>query len=549
MRILISAILAACPVMAFGQGEGGQSGESTRLFSTGQLEVGRDTWRAEHWRDGYLGSYALDLDLSRLAVTVGPSHRELRGMASARHTLSATLPRRSQPVVLNLTSIYEGVNGVISHTGTVEGDDGSLVTLSMQGDEVLGKIHTDGLLYLIQGRNEDYRISVIDSALLPKAEPLDHDHDHGDDAADPAAPVGSRPGRSPGGGNTLMSGSGNVSVLVLYTPAVAANDNVSLLASNVIAQTNSSMAFSGVAGTNYLTLADMQPLSDNLATYGQRCRGDIYDRAAFRLGTFSDLDTRRVAAQADMVLVLFTTETSYTECGTGGRVGGMAFVHSSVNPIAFTADTYALGDLTGPHEIGHVFGGHHEHQMGGTLPYSYGYASTTCTWQTMMGGYEGMPGYEDCVFDYDEPHPAMQPVKRLPRWSNPALSYLGEPTGTSTQNMKAALEALMPIVSAWQADPTAPGTTGSFWVAPLMCYGQHQASWSAVTGATHYQLLVSTSPTFSFPYVMHITGSTTAQFSIQPSEPLYLRVRACNAGGCGGESSQGSATVYYPYCL
>ena len=41
----------------------------------------------------------------------------------------------------------------------------------------------------------------------------------------------------------------------------------------------------------------------------------------------------------------------------------------------------------------------------------------------------------------------------------------------------------------------------------------------------------------------------SANSDIGPSETLYLRVRACNAGGCGGYSAQQVADDYYPICV
>jgi hypothetical protein len=333
-------------------------------------------------------------------------------------------------------------------------------------------------------------------------------------------------------------------MLVLYTPAVASRNDISLLVSSIIAQTNASLSVSGVAGTNYLTLADLEPLSGNLSTFGARCRGELYDDAIARDGEFSDLDTRLANADADVVLILVTTETGYTECEFGsGRFGGVAAYHNAGEPFAFSTDTYALGDLTAPHELGHVFGGDHEGGSFGALSYAQGYAISTCDWQTMMGG------YILCPFDFGEPDPNQQPTARLPRWSNPSLSYMGQATGTSTQNMSAALDIQMPIVSAWEADPSAPGAGSGFGVSSWLCYGTHSAYWSSVSGATHYQLMASTSSSFTSPYLVTFSGGTSAVFNIAQYETLYLRVRACNAGGCGSYSSQAVADDYYTTCI
>lgn len=347
----------------------------------------------------------------------------------------------------------------------------------------------------------------------------------------------------------MRSGGGNVATLILYTPAVAARNNISLLANQIIAQANASLAASGVDSSNYFTLADLKPLSSNFTTFGSRCADDILYQARDRVGAFSGVDTTLSNADADIALILVTTEISYDDCWQDvGRIGGVAFLHEEADPFALSTDTYALGDLTAVHEIGHVLGGDHEYgTANAALPNAYGFvALPSCAWQTLMGGY----AHPSCPFDVDQPFPHLQPTTRLPRWSNPNQTYGGIAMGSSTQNMADALETLMPTVSAWETNPAAPGTASGFAVWSWLCYGTHTASWTATTGATHYQLMASTSVTFSSPYLIHIaSGATSANFDIGPSETLYLRVRACNAGGCGGYSAQQVADDYYPICV
>lgn len=428
--------------------------ESSMLVVAGEPGAARNVERAAHWQAGLLGTYTATFDLGLLK---GADTRNSEHLATpahvARRSLSALLPGHQLPVVLDFTTIYEGTDGVVTHAGTVVGDDASLVTLSVQRNEVLGKIHTGGLLYLLEGSSE--------------------------------------------------------------------------------------------AGH----LADLKPLSSNFTTFGSRCTDDILYQARDRVGAFSGVDTTLSNADADIALILVTTEISYDDCWQDvGRIGGVAFLHEEADPFALSTDTYALGDLTAVHEIGHVLGGDHEYgTANAALPNAYGFvALPSCAWQTLMGGY----AHPSCPFDVDQPFPHLQPTTRLPRWSNPNQTYGGIAMGSSTQNMADALETLMPTVSAWETNPAAPGTASGFAVWSWLCYGTHTASWTATTGATHYQLMASTSVTFSSPYLIHIaSGATSANFDIGPSETLYLRVRACNAGGCGGYSAQQVADDYYPICV
>lgn len=520
--------------------------DDAMLLAFGEPTSARNVERAEHWQEGLLGTYSATFDLGLLTASdARSSASSATPVHVARRSLSALLPGSQTPVRLDFTTIYEGTDGVVTHAGTVAGDDGSLVTLSIQGNEVLGKIHAGGLLYLLEGSVESgHTLSVIDSARLPGSRPRPDDRRVHSHAHDEGKPTANRRNERPE--PATRSSGGNVATLILYTPAVAARNNISVLANEIIAEANASLSASGVDSSNYFTLADLKPLSNNFATFGVRCRDEVLDQARFRFGAFSGMDALMSSAQADTALILVTTEPTYDECLQNvGRVGGVAVTHEDEYPFALSTDTYALGDLTAIHEIGHVLGGDHEGGSNGVLPNAYGFAEeSSCGWQTLMGGYVA------CDFDEEQPFPQFQTTTRLPRWSNPNMNYGTVAMGSSTQNMADALEMLMPTVSAWESDPAAPGSASGFAVSSWLCYGTHTASWSATTGATHYQLMASTSVTFSSPYLIQIaSGATSAIFDIQPSETLYLRVRACNAGGCGGYSGQQVANSYYPVCI
>ncbi|HEX4953961.1 MAG TPA: S8 family serine peptidase [Thermoanaerobaculia bacterium] len=80
-----------------------------------------------------------------------------------------------------------------------------------------------------------------------------------------------------------------------------------------------------------------------------------------------------------------------------------------------------------------------------------------------------------------------------------------------------------------------------------LCYGLNDAEWSAVTGATYYQLYISTSSTFTTQSLLYSGPNLDHTFNV--SGTRYLRVRACNASGCGGYRNGDRSATYTNGCL
>ncbi len=231
----------------------------------------------------------------------------------------------------------------------------------------------------------------------------------------------------------------------------------------------------------------------------------------------------------------------------------LSFGHSS--PFAFSTDTFALGDLTALHEIGHVMNGEHENltqppQACGLSDPSYACGlvhsyipSPACAWQTMMGG------YVDCAFNFSEEDsgqqsPFGQSTPRIARWSNPDVFYGLYRTGSASRDMAAALDINMPKASAWMPDPVPPSSApASLTVNSFQCYGFNSASWSSVSGATEYRLYNTGGWT---PVLLYSGPNTIADFNVNSSTPV--NVMACNAGGCSGWSPTANAQ-FYSGCL
>ncbi len=99
----------------------------------------------------------------------------------------------------------------------------------------------------------------------------------------------------------------------------------------------------------------------------------------------------------------------------------------------------AVGNLSFPHELGHLYGCRHDTYVDNTnTPYAYGhgYVYTTGFWRTIMA-------YNDRCLDFGFS------CTRLQYFSNPAVNYNAQPMGTvATNDNESALEASVSSVAA-----------------------------------------------------------------------------------------------------
>lgn len=450
-------------------------------------------------------------------------------------------------VTLHTHRLHSYVRGVETYSGRVDGIESGFFTLSIENDKVYGQVNIEFMAYDIRYDTvaSAHVLTEIDLAKLPKhsPEPLR------DGVADEEL-LKSVSGSIPLSGST----NGTVRVLILHASDVS---NASTLASNVIAKMNDTFFDDGMDPDLHVTLADLRNLNSDLDGV---CNEDILSKMENEISPFANIATWISDEDADVVLTIATTDPSVTGCdytGPYGRIGGQASgLMDAARPYAVTADTYAIGDLTAVHELGHVLGGGHPIWSVSTLesfsddvePYSRGYIADDGDWQTIMGSYDD----KGCEFSTTLPN---YDCIRLPLWSDPTKSYAGEARGVTyvsdtqvpySADMVSALEIQMPLAAAFDSYTySSPGAISGIDVEE--CFANNIVTWNSVANAENYQVLRSYSGSFTNPEVIYFGAQTHVRIVVNQGSTKYIKIRACNGSGCGQYSSQLTLT-YNPYC-
>ncbi|MCB1603138.1 MAG: hypothetical protein KDI59_00685 [Xanthomonadales bacterium] len=439
------------------------------------------------------------------------------------------VPDSNQPLFLNFENVQNLIEGedVVTYTGHVEGDTGNFFTISVDGDNVMGKINYGKFIYIIaplEGPGNKHSIAKLEKRLMNK---------------DTSEDVIGEEGIEKKAVNYVekwANGTGYVKVLFYFSSDVYWP---SAYVSTIVSEMNAALFRSGVASNNSISSAGMKIIN---STFSGQCKYDILNKMGYSLSEFSNIQQDIVTYGADIAVLIVRSNTGQQcQAGFSGRVGGLAYGYLSQYPFAVVADSYALGDLTALHEIGHIFGG--AHAVAGGYPGVYSYSrgliyfdhqNPDNSWQTIMGAYG--TGSDDCVFN--GPY---SPCERIDYFSNPSKYYNGIATGASNRNMKQSLNNTMPIVSGWRGNaltvPSAPNPISSQSGA---CYGMNTIHWTAQSSATQYKLYSSSSSSFGSPALVY-SGSATGTF-INVAGTEYLRAKACNSAGCSAYSNQVVAT-------
>lgn len=413
-----------------------------------------------------------------------------------------------------------------------------------------------------------HELFVVDRAMLPR-----------DDDTIPSVPdVLSNDETTTFSSTASTTGSGDVRALFLFANNVG---NQSVMTANIISEFNNALSRSDVASSNKLSLAGIRTVASGF-TGEKACKGKILYDMHSRNPPFTDIDQWMSDNAADIAFLIvengpvnvdcpetdtFDAPTRIGGASTGFFPGDAGIQDHSESPFSMSSETFALGDLTALHEIGHTLGGRHA-DFSTSIEmdfvngeFAHGFDNDNAgEWQTIMGGYRFSTA-DRCGFDFDNPDPTTQPCERIPYFSNPDKSAtingqfvptLGTTTITGTlgdvnAQFKADMETWletsgMPIVSGYFQDPSPPSSAPVLDVIPGHCWGLFDVTWTSVSGATNYRLYRSRSSSFASPTLVFDGSGTFATINVPESTTWYLQVKACNSGGCGPWSNQESAT-------
>lgn len=434
---------------------------------------------------------------------------------------------RSKFLELFVGGVAEELPGVLSYAGHVKGDDDSSFTLTVnQADQsVVGKVHEGGTLHLLQGR-------VGEGLTLSEIEVTQNVQDPADDEV--------RPSKSSRAVFQKAAQGGNVRMLLVYGDDVPARvGNIATFAANFVAEINLILGNSGVSNSNYVSLAGVESAGNTWRppVHGSTLTKDhVINRMTNDVGEFSTLSTRMDALKADIAVGVMSADDASNCPGSGcavGRVGGIANTWLASDPFAVVADTYVLGDLSGPHEVGHVLGGAHHNDSSITpQPYSKGKLVSN-TWITVMGAFVN----PSCPFYTLNNVPT---CPRIPRFSNPSVSWGGTPTGDAgVADMASALALQMPVVANYSSEgPSTVGPVGSLTFSQSGTF--MTLSWTAAAGSpTSYQVEQAehpapvSNPVYTWKPRLYSGPNLSTTFLVKFGTYFSWRVRGCNSAGCG----------------
>jgi hypothetical protein len=206
-----------------------------------------------------------------------------------------------------------------------------------------------------------------------------------------------------------------IDLMMLYTRKAASrypHDPADLLAM-AVEQANDALENSGL-GNITLRLVHTEAVDYD------ESEGEHFDhlyRMVDGVGTFKDVRKLRNEKKADIVGLILDDASG---CGLSTRVAPDAedayfVVHHSCASITISV----------AHEIGHILGARHDRAIDANdRPFAYGHGHVNGKWRDIMSYQQSCNG---CL--------------RVPFWSNPRVKYLGEPTGTDSEdNARVILE-------------------------------------------------------------------------------------------------------------
>jgi hypothetical protein len=342
-------------------------------------------------------------------------------------------PEIPKKIILNLfddkvfTAIYdrtpEKVLRGIGWIGHLEGVDRSQVILIMTDGMLTGSVSMPGGLFRVRGTgNEVHIVEEVDPSQFPEeSEPVVPPVVFLEETFESNKDVYADGGE----------GCADITVLVAYTPearsAAGGTQPIEDLIELAVQETNQSYINSGINAR--LTLVHtMETQPGEAANNFSQDLNSLYNTYD---STFTAIDNARNQYYADEV-ALIIEDSQY--CGLG-------YLDSSASS-AFTVThrTCATGYYSFGHEIGHNMGARHDWYVDDANASQKGYVNADDRWRTIMGYNSrcSASGFN---------------CQRLQYWSNPAVSYGGDPMGVTAVGPKNCVEgSLSPNPSSCAAD-------------------------------------------------------------------------------------------------
>ena len=262
------------------------------------------------------------------------------------------------------------------------------VILTFKSGYVAGLIYSDNDVYEIIPKGDKQILTKLDQSLFPEC--------GGEIRSDEG------PAMRLDAGQAVDSGD-RVDVLVVYTTATK-----NILGGDAQAQAHAQAAIDA-ANTAYINSrirmrVRMVHSQEFLYTETSSASTDLSN-----LRNDAGIQALRDTHKADLVAEI---SEAVGVCGIGYLIGPVSGNPS--NGFTVTNRTCAVGNITLGHEMGHNMGSHHNPENGGAaiFPYSYGHY--------VNGQYRTVMSYVD---------PCTSGCPRRPYFSNPAVTYLGFPTG------------------------------------------------------------------------------------------------------------------------
>ena len=307
------------------------------------------------------------------------------------------------------------VRGINNYVFVGNNNEGCRVLISVLNDDIQGVIETDHEVYTIETvGKQQYALITVDYSLLREGcddLQVRNDRSNFDDVKSPDTDSVAESDEDITSSPILRAAAAydcKIRVLVLYTTnAKNSVSNIKNTIQTAVALTNQSFINSQINYRIELVYAGLTNYTES---------GFTTDLSRFRIsgdGYIDEVHTLRNKYSAD-VCVLLIKDPEY--CGLAPKpVTGVTAYEAFC--VVSTHSTCMTTNYSFAHEIGHLLGCDHDpSNVNGFsfFAYGHGYVNPSKTWRTIMA-------YQPNSFDN---------CHRLLYWSNPNVTYGGEPMGT-----------------------------------------------------------------------------------------------------------------------